>query len=449
MKYTVILIILSITLGAQGEGWKAGAASQIITPEEPVWMAGYGGRKEPAAGKRTDLFAKALLLEDKNGHVGLILTLDLVGMDKGFADRVTEAISKKHSLSREQIAICTSHTHSGPVVAQNLSPLHYLSLGEDEQKKIDAYAEVLLKHITTVTDAAFAAKVPARLQHGSGKCTFAVNRRENKPYETVPEKRTSGLLRGPVDHDVPVLTVRGEDDSLLAILFGYACHATTLSLNEWNGDYPGYAQAELEKAFPGSVALFWAGCGGDQNPLPRKEVSLAEDYGADLAARVGDVINAPMGELEPKLSTHYSLIDAPLKALPGTDAIEKNKTSTNRFEVARANYLQRKIAKEGPLKKSYPYPVGNWIIGNKIDFVFLGGEVVIDYALRLKQERRGTNTWVAGYANDVMAYIPSLRVLKEGGYEGGESNVYYGLPSLWDGTIEEVIISAVPGVPTP
>ena len=444
MKLPVILLILSLSLSTYAEGWKAGAASEIITPNEPVWMAGYGGRIEPGAAKRTDLFAKALALEDHDGNAGLIITLDLVGIGRDFADRVTNEISKKHPLTREQIAICTSHTHSGPVVAQNLSPLHYLSLDKDAQGKIDAYAEVLLKKIIAVTDAALDSKVPARLQHGSGKCTFAVNRRENKPYDTVPEVRANGLLKGPVDHDVPVLSVRGEDGKLLAVLFGYACHATTLSLNEWNGDYPGYAQAELEKAFPGSVALFWAGCGGDQNPLPRREITLAEQYGAELAARVGDVIKAPMDELEPKLKTHFTVIDAPLKSLTTAEEIEKNKSSTNRFEVARANYLQRKMAKEGPLKKSYPYPIGNWVIGDEIDFIFLGGEVVIDYALRLKKERNGTRTWVAGYANDVMAYIPSLRVLKEGGYEGGESNVYYGLPSLWDETIEDAIISAVP-----
>ena len=67
----------------------------------------------------------------------------------------------------------------------------------------------------------------------------------------------------------------------------------------------------------------------------------------------------------------------------------------------------------------------------------------MDYALRLKRERRGPKTWVAAYSNDVMAYIPSLRVLKEGGYEGGGSNLYYGLPALWHETIEEVIVKAV------
>lgn len=444
MKFSVFLLILSFSLSTYAEGWKAGAASEIITPDEPVWMAGYGGRTEPGGGKRTELFAKALVIEDTAGSSGLIITLDLVGIDKAFADRVTNEISKKHSLTREQIAICTSHTHSGPVVAMNLGPLHYLSLDKEAQAKIDAYAEVLLKDILAVTDAAFESKVPARLQHGSGKCTFAVNRRENKPYTDVSDKRASGLLKGPVDHDVPVLSVRGEKGELLAVLFGYACHATTLSANEWNGDYPGYAQAELEKTFPDSVALFWAGCGGDQNPLPRKEVALAEHYGAELAARVADVIRAPMEELKPTLATHFALVDVALKEIPSVEEIEKTKTSANRFEVARANYLQRKIKKEGPLKKTYPYPIGHWLVGGEIDFIFLGGEVVIDYAVRLKEERRGTKTWVAGYANDVMAYIPSLRVLNEGGYEGGESNVYYGLPSLWDATIEETIISAVP-----
>lgn len=448
MKFFTFLFFLSFSLSTYAEGWKAGAASVIITPDEPVWMAGYGKRTEPGSEKRTDLFAKALVIEDQDGNTGVIITLDLVGIDKAFADRVTEGISKKHSLTREQIAICTSHTHSGPVVAQNLSPLHYLSLAKDEQEKINTYAEVLLQNIISVTDSAFESRVPARLQHGSGKCTFAVNRRENKPYAEVPDKRARGLLKGPVDHDVPVLSLRGDDDKVVAILFGYACHATSLSANEWNGDYPGYAQAELEKAFPNSVALFWAGCGGDQNPIPRYELPLAEQYGAELAARVIDVIKAPMEDLSPRLSTHFALIDAPLKDIPSSEDIERTKTSTNRFEVARAKYLQRKMAKEGPLKKSYPYPIGNWVIGEKIDFIFLGGEVVIDYALRFKKERNGTRTWVAGYANDVMAYIPSLRVLKEGGYEGGGSNVYYGLPSLWDESIEETIISAVPQAPT-
>jgi hypothetical protein len=269
-----------------------------------------------------------------------------------------------------------------------------------------------------------------------------VNRRENKPETEVPARRATGTLKGPVDHDVPVLSVRSKTGELQAVLFGYACHATVLSGQVWSADYPGYAQTALETAFPGAIALFWAGCGGDQNPIPRREIPLAEKYGAELAARVGDVLNSPMPVLAPSLSTTYEEISASLAPLPTTEQIKANTTSTNRFEVARARYLLKKLEKQGPLEAFYPYPIAVWKLGKEIDFIFLGGETVVDLALRLKREGRGTSTWVAGYSNDVMAYIPSLRVRKEGGYEGGESHVYYGLPSLWAETIEDEIISA-------
>lgn len=423
--------------------WKAGAATVQITPDEFLWMAGYGGRTAPAERKRTDLYAKALALEDAKGNLGVIITLDLVGIDRELASRITERLKTSYGLSREQIALCVSHTHCGPVVGRNLGPLHYYSLDPDQQKKIDTYAEILLTKVVSVTGYAITALAPARIQSGSGKCTFAVNRRENTPETDVVAMREKGLLKGPSDHDVPVLSVRDTDGALRAILFGYACHATVLSGSEWNGDYPGYAQAELERNYPGAVALFWAGCGGDQNPLPRREIPLAEKYGAELAARVGDVLKAHMPELTPELETFYRELEAPLDPLPTAAQLKENAASHNRFEVSRAKFLMRELEKKGALAGAYPYPIGVWKLGKTIDFVFLGGEVVVDYALRLKNERRGTATWVAAYSNDVMAYIPSLRVLKEGGYEGGGSQVYYGLPSLWTKTIEEDIVKAV------
>ena len=94
-----------------------------------------------------------------------------------------------------------------------------------------------------------------------------------------------------------------------------------------------------------------------------------------------------------------------------------------------------------PLSHSYPYPVSAWSIGDDLQFVTLGGEVVVDYAIRLKSALTGPATWVAGYSNDVMAYIPSRRVLAEGGYEGGGAMVYYGLPSVWSPEIENDIVA--------
>ena len=103
--------------------------------------------------------------------------------------------------------------------------------------------------------------------------------------------------------------------------------------------------------------------------------------------------------------------------------------------------LLDEFKQNGSLAKTYPYPVQTWQLGQDLTWIALGGEVVVDYSLRLKKELG--KVWVAGYANDVMAYIPSVRVLKEGGYEGATAMIYYGLPSPWGPAVEEMIVEEV------
>src|SRR5205085_458145 len=140
----------------------------------------------------------------------------------------------------------------------------------------------LRSNLIAVADDALKALAPAKLSWGNGEATFAVNRRNNKEAE-VPRLQQLGELTGPIDHQVPVLRVTDSEGKIKAIVFGYACHSTVLSFYKWSGDYPGFAQLDLEQRHPGVVAMFWAGCGGDQNPLPRRTVELAHKYGDMLA----------------------------------------------------------------------------------------------------------------------------------------------------------------------
>ena len=425
-------------------GWKAGVAKRNITPDKFLWMSGYGSRDKPADGKLTDLWAKAAVLEDARGNRGVIISLDLVGIDRTLSQAVCDVLRERYRLERAQIAICTSHTHTGPVVGQNLGPLHYLLVDEQQQALIDEYAESLQANIVAVVGAALDDLAPGVLTWGNGRATFAVNRRENKPYDKAREWRTAGKLKGPIDHDVPVLAIHNESGELRGVVFGYACHSTTLSLNQWSGDYPGYAQIELEKQHPGCVAMFWAGCGADQNPLPRSTVQLAQHYGRRLADAVDAVLlTSELLPLSDNLTTDYAEIALPLAELPTKARIEMETQSSNKYVAARAKMLLEQLAHDGALSSTYPYPVQTWKIGDDIQFITLGGEVVVDYAVRLKAELKGQKTWVAGYANDVMAYIPSRRVLAEGGYEGGGAMVYYGLPTVWAPQVEQVIVAEV------
>lgn len=430
---------LAVVAAEADGGWQVGLARANITPQHFMWMAGYASRDRPADGKLTELWAKAMALQDAAGQRAVLVTLDVIGISREMSLAIADTLKQRHGLERRHLALCTSHTHSGPVVFRNLSPLHELVVDEAQRPLIEEYTATLQDKILQIIDAALADLKPAQLSWASGTATFAVNRRNN-PANQVPQLRAEGKLQGPFDHDVPVLAVRDASGNLQAVVFGYACHATTLASFQWCGDWPGYAQIEVEKAHPGCQAMFWAGCGADQNPLPRRTVELAMDYGQQLATAVDRMLGQPMQPVAAKLAADFREIELPFASLPTREAIEAAAQSTNRYEAARAKLLLKQMADNQPLSPVYPFPVQVWRLGDEIQFIVLGGEVVVDFALRLKAELRGPRTWVAGYANDVMAYIASRRVLEEGGYEGGEAMVYYGLPAPWALDSEDLIV---------
>jgi len=280
---------------------------------------------------------------------------------------------------------------------------------------------------------------PAELWAGNGVVRFQVNRRANGRLAPLA---VQDRLYGPVQPDVPVLQVRGADGAVRALVFGYACHATVLNGYEWCGDYPGFAQIALEKAFPGATALFVQGCAGDQNPLPRRSVPLARQYGRELAVAVQRVLEEPMHRLKPLLRTAYREVDLAFDPPPSQEALRRlARDAEEDWQKGWAERMLRRYERGESFPRTYPYPVQVWRLGDQL-LVALGGEPVIDYALELKWIL-GQRTFVFGYSNDVMAYIPSARVLREGGYEGATSQMVYDLPSTWRADLQVRIIDAV------
>jgi hypothetical protein len=418
-------------------GWKAGAAKIKITPERPMWMSGYGNRTKPAEGTLAELWAKALALEDARGNRAVLVTLDLVGIDRGTSARVCQALQQRYGLRRDRIALNVSHTHCGPVIGENLKPTWFLDAAGWEL--VNQYTTELEQKIVNVVGQALERLAPASLSYGNGMTDFAVNRRANKQADAA-RLRELGQLKGPNDFDVPVLAVRGVQGELLAAAFGYACHATTLNIYQWNGDYPGFAQAQLEREHPGAIALFWAGCGADQNPLPRGAIEQARAYGGRLAAAVDAMLAKHLKPVSGRLESKYEEIPLPLARLPTREDLERDLHSSNKYAASRAKLLIGRLDRGQAMSQTYPYPIEVWRLGDSLTWIFLGGEVVVDYSLRLKRELGQSNTWVAGYSNDVMAYIPSLRVLNEGGYEGATAMINYGLPTTWAPAVEEAIV---------
>lgn len=355
--------------------WKAGVASAKITPEKPLRMAGYAGRKEPAEGTEQDLFAKALAVEDKEGNQVVFLTLDLIGVIDQLRADVTKQVQEKYKLPPQALLMNASHTHCGP------------AYGRDDAK---AYYDILAQALVKTIGQSLERLQPAKLSWSTARCSVAMNRRTPSAtgYRNHPNPN------GRVDHQVPVLRVDDPKGELKAVMFGYACHNTTMGFRKWLGDYAGFAQEYFEKDHPGVTALFMMGCGGDQNPYPRSELHYAQKHGRSLATAVEAAL-----EVNQRALRHQHPLHGPLKAA---------------YETVQLEYLPEKK------REPWDYPVQVIQFGNDLTIVALGTEVVVDYSLRIKQElfeQEGPAIWVAGYSNVYSGYIPSKRVLLEGGYE--------------------------------
>ena len=417
--------------------FQAGVARVKITPPSPFWMSGYAARTHPSEGVEQDLWAKALALRDPGGRQVVLVTTDLIGLPRAISDEVAARVAARFRVERAGLVLSASHTHCGPAVRKNLAVLY--DFGEEDRRRVDAYGAELVDRLVEVVGAALRNLGPASLSAGHGDVGFAVNRRE-----PTPEGVKIGVNpAGPVDHDVPVLKVARKDGSLLAVLFGYACHNTTLGGDFYRigGDYAGYAQAAIEEAHPGATALFMMLCGGDQNPIPRGTLDLAREHGSALAAEVERVLGTALRPVAPQVRTRLEVVS--LAFAPHTRAVfEEESTSADKFRKRRARLMLAAYDEGRPVRET-PYPVQAIRLGSDLTFLALAGEPVVDYALRLKREYPGEGLIVAGYCNDVMCYIPSRRVLQEGGYEAVDNTIYYGQPGPFTEAVEDTIVAAV------
>lgn len=441
---TLLALIAAVTssagLFAAEPTWKAGTAKTIITPEKPVWLAGYGS-KRPPDGKLHDLWMKALALEDPKGNRVVLVTSDFQGVPKEMSDHVFAELRNKHQLERHQVMITFSHNHCGPRLGLDL--VDYYPVEEDQVRLVDEYTQIMQQKMVEMIGKSLQNLSPVKLHTSQGKATFAVNRRNNREADVPAIMARGEPLKGPVDHTVPVLTVSRPDNSIMAILFGYACHPTTLSFTKWCGDYPGFAQLEIESKHPGAMAMFVNTCGGDQNPLPRRTVELCEKYGKMLATGVEEALKNPQAPVSPGLRTAFAYVDlAYEKVITRAELLEASRQS-NEIRKRWASRLLAKLDAGESFQPTYPYPLHAWQLGKEMLVIGMGAETVVDYALRFKSEF-GPGTWVMGYADDMISYIPSRRVWDEGGYEGGPNLYEYGRPAFrWANDIEQRISAKV------
>ncbi len=433
-------------LGAGDESavWKAGVARADTTPAAPVQMAGYASRTSPSQGIDHPLFAKALALTDSRDHRLVVETCDIIGFRRSFTKRVTDRVTTRFGLPREDVVLFASHNHAGPALVELTDGPGAPARSGFENNV--AYTRSLEDKIVALIGEALARMEPVSLSFGVGRAHFAMNRREQTANGIKLGKNPAGLT----DESVPILRVQKANGQLLAIVFGYACHNTTLRPDMMNiaADFAGYAQDRVEADYRGVTALFVTGCAGDADPHPFGTLAMAKEHGEELGGAVKFVLDHPtwMTSLTGPLRTAYAETSLRFRGPTDRTSYEKLLNDPNQGRRQHAARMIKMIESGKPIATEYPfYAAQAMALGDRLTVVALSGEVVVDYAIRLQKELGGDNRsfWVAAYANDMLGYIPSVRVLKEGGYEGGEAFFGSTWPRPLADDVEATVVNAV------
>ncbi len=441
-----------------------GAAVVDITPSVPLRLTGYGARKQESEGVAEKIHARALVfggdgIPGNDGQQSVLVTVDNCGVAAEITETVFAKLAEKHKLVRERFVICSTHTHSAPAL-RGFAPNILSDVTADQAARLNQYETELTGKLVEVVDQAIAAQRPGYLSTGYGEAGFAMNRRNVVDGKWVG---FGAVADGPVDKRVPVLAAHDEEGRLIAVLANYACHCTTEpgSFNQVSGDWAGCAADFLEADHPGAVALIAIGCGADADPSPRGTHELARQNGRTIADEVnrllatsannagplsetpGNRMQADLKRIHPNLLCRIDRIDLPLSPLPPREELERRAAQKD-VTGTHAQRLLKLLDDGQTVPTTIPgYPVQIWCFGDDLAMVFLGGEVVVDYSIRLNQMFDDSRLWINAYSNDVPCYIASKRLLREGGYEVDSSMVYYGRPGRLAPEAEDLICDTV------
>ena len=444
----VLVLVSGIGFASQLQAADApysfGFAKTDITPEVPLRLSGYGSRAEVFEGIDEPLYIRAIAIQTPDQKICSLVSLDSIGFAASFIERIAQQLKKKYGMNRDQLVVCSTHSHTSPQPVEGLSNIFSTPITKSEQQAAQKYWNDVEARVVKTVDAAIQNLRPGKMSIVTGKVGFAQNRRVLK------DGKWTGFgvnPDGPIDHSLPVLKVTDEAGKLRGLIFNYACHCTTFGgdYNRLNGDWAGYAAKYIEEQHGDIVAVCTIGCGADQNPVRgKKDVAkdLAIGHGRAIALEVNRLLKQPAQELKADLKTAFGFADLPFDA-PLESALKQALEHPRRQVRQHAKNMLAIIKTAGELPKTYPAPVQVWKFGNQLTMVFLGGEVVVDYVLRLKQEIKSENVWATAYANDVFGYVASERMREEGGYEYDFSMIYYNQPGPWAKGTEEILIHRI------
>jgi len=406
---------------------RAGAAQVDITPRVGVWLTGYGSRIEPSVGVHDPLFARALYLESGRERAALV-AVDIIGFDDDLVARIRDRVQQAAGIHPSHLMLAATHTHAGPSV----KCLNRMAPADPDflDRAVDGIAEAVAAAARSATDASIGA--------GFATGAIGVNRRQRTPQGIVLGEQPAG----PIDRRVGVLRVDGKRGPI-CVMLNHACHGVVLDDTNLliSADWPGAAARAMSERLASAMVMVTNGACGDINPAQRGSFDAVERQGAEIARAGLSIMDSIALSSQVEIEAGVRAIALPTRAPTAAEA--QADAERSRAELARAQQAgDARAAKihaamldwaremcELPSRGAPAEPVAaevQAITTDDIAIVGLPGEVFVEIGANIVAASPFQHTFIVGYANRLVGYIPTRQAFDEGGYEVDNAHRWYG-----------------------
>lgn len=432
--------------------WKVGFGAVDITPPPGLKMSGFAARFQPSEGTHDPLRARALVLEDPKSQPVLLMAFDLVGVPKSLVTDLRNALMVRYNLDPGRINLSATHTHSGPLIGERYG---VTQLERD-------YLTGLVDMAVTAAGQALENLEPATLHLGQAQATGAgLNRSQ---------------IGGPTDPTTGVLVARSiASGELLGGMINYTCHPTVLGPTNllYTADYPYYTVQALSEAtgLSPEKIMFTNGACGDINAghSPKSSINspgagnrtyeAAAKLGGNVGKAAVEAFNQATLELTPSLEVTNLNVDIEWQTQkwPDRDGLisyqserqaELDRATAQGDVVAVTNITLLKNWADGLLERTlttqWSPPAFNIDVVRvgELTLVTIPGELYVEYGLALK-ERMGYPTWILGYTNGSLGYIPTPGAYERQDYEADLAYRYHGYPAPFSSGTGQLLVDKV------
>ena len=422
----------------------AGAARVKLDPPVGLAMLGYGNRVGRNAGVHDDLAANALVLADGGAKVA-IAGVDVLALGNRIADDIRERVAADTGIPADSILICATHTHSA--AAFNIFATPRAAAIPADGRDLE-WERALPAKIASAIVQAHERLEPATLRAATARFTLGINRRLMRPHRQI---QLAANDAGPADAEVMALGAYRVDGSPIAFLMNYPCHGVVLCEDNllYSRDWPGFAMDEIESATasgggPRPISIFLQGATGNIDPRNRGNFQVAEQYGRAMGRGAFDALEHAPSIGASRIATRAIALNLKLKDLGANLAIARDcaaqtQASLDNHRGGDGYHLKRlrdhhalslsaltslealeeqnRRDRRVDMARSELATAMTLVTVGNLAIVGIPGELFVELGLAIKATPYFDQTFVAGYCNDLIGYIPTGAAYAEGGYE--------------------------------